>query len=93
MSKNDSKTATELINLIRDIILTELDKRDNTCVCQIVACNSDGTYNIVVIPDEQTVINGVKNVSPEVLKDGDYVYLYKFQNKLNNAIILTKLGK
>ncbi len=92
MSKNDSKTAIELINLIRDMISTELDKRDNTCVCQIVARNLDETFNIIVVPDERTVINRVKSISPDVLKEGDYVYVYKFQNRLNNAIIIAKVG-
>ena len=58
MSKNDSKTAIELINVIRDMISTELDKRDNTCVCQIVARNLDETFNKkfdkLILNDEST---------------------------------------
>ena len=88
----DNKTALDLINLIKDLVTDELNKRDNTCVCQVVACNEDGTYNIFVVPDTRTVITNVKSMSLEVIKVGDYVYVYKFQNKLNNAIILARAG-
>lgn len=88
----DNKTALDLINLIKDLVTDELNKRDNTCVCQVVACNEDGTYNIFVVPDTRTVITNVKSMSLEVIKIGDYVYVYKFQNKLNNAIILARAG-
>ena len=90
MARDDNKTAVELINLVRDIIINELDKRDNTCVCQVVTCNADGTYNLTVLPDTANIIRNVKSMSLEVLKVGDYVYVYKFQNKLNNAIILAR---
>ena len=92
MGKNDSKTATELINLIRDIVTDELNKRDNTCVCQVIACNKDDTYNIAVIPDTKNVVTNVKSLALEKIKEGDYVYVYKFQNKLNNSIILARSG-
>ena len=88
----DNKTALDLINLIKDLVTDELNKRDNTCVCQVVACNEDGTYNIFVVPDTRTVITNVKSMSLEVIKVGDYVYVYKIQNKLNNAIILARAG-
>ena len=89
--KNDT-AATALVDLIRDIFYQEASKLDNTATCRIMSCNSDDTYDIAVLPDLTSVVRSVKSISPEKLVVGDYVYIYKFANRLNNAIILSKIG-
>lgn len=91
-NRNNEQQAANLIDLIHYIVRGELDQRDNTVLARVVVCNSDETFNIVVVPDDQTVVERVKSISPDSLKEGDYVYVYKFQNKLSNAIIIAKVG-
>ena len=90
--KSTKNAANNMVDLIRELIQQELIKEDNTATCRIMACNSDGSYDINVLPDMVTVIRSVKSISPENLKEGDYAYIFKFKNKLNNAVIITKIG-
>lgn len=91
MSSNGD-AANNLVGLIRDLIKEELDKRDSTIVCQIASVNADGTYNIMIPPDDRSITSNIKSISPETLNVGDYAYLLKIQNKLNNSIILSRIG-
>jgi len=95
MGKKDTKNtlaATALVELMRDLIQQENLKRDATDTCCVRACNPDGTYDITVLPDTETVVKSVKSISPDNIRPGDYVYIFKFANKLNNAIIISKIG-
>lgn len=92
MGKDNTPAANAMIDLIRDLIVNELAKQDTTAVCKIISSNNDGSYNIVVFPDAITLISGVKSISPENFKAGEYAYIYKFRNKLNNAVIFAKIG-
>ena len=92
MNENNRVAAANMVELIRELIQQELVKEDNTATCQIMACNSDGSYDITILPDEITLIKSVKSITPENLKQGDYAYVYKFKNKLSNAIIFTRIG-
>ena len=89
---SDGNAANSLVGLIRDLINEELDKRDSTVVCQIASINADGTYNITIPPDDRNIASNIKSISPETLNVGDYAYLLKIQNKLNNSIILSRIG-
>ena len=92
MAQNKDVIALEFINLVKDLIKGELDKTDATILCRVVEANKDGTYNVTVVPDSSVVIKNVKNIGPNKLQQDDYVYVYKFNNQLNNAIILTAIG-
>ena len=90
--KSNTTAANNMVDLIRELIQQELIKEDNTATCRIMACNPDGSYDINVLPDMVTVVRSVKSISPENLKEGDYAYIFKFKNKLNNAVIIAKIG-
>ena len=90
--KNPTTAAAGMVDLIRELIQQELVKEDDTATCRIMACNPDGTYDITILPDMITVISSVKSISLENLKQGDYAYIYKFKNRLNNAIIIARVG-
>ena len=92
MAADNVNVAKDMIGLIRDLIIEELNKRDSTEICQIAAVNSDGTYHITIPPDDRNIVRNVVSISPDELKQGDYAYIYKFLGKLNNAIILTRIG-
>lgn len=90
--KEDTVAATAMVELIRDLIKQESAKEDDTATCCIMACNPDGSYDITVLPDTITLVRSVKSITPENLKVGDYAYIFKFKNKLNNAVIFAKIG-
>ena len=86
------KAANELVDIIRDIVLRELDKRDSTSLCQVIEQKDDIHFNVYVVPDEDTVIENVLNSSGLDVQVGDYVYIYKIGNKLNNSFIISKVA-
>ena len=92
MGKNQEPIASSMVGFLRDLINEEIAKQDSTEICQITEDNGDGTYNIVLLPDEKVILSKVKSISPEALAIGEYAYIYKFKNQLNNAIILSRLG-
>ena len=87
----NEKAANELVDIIRDIVLRELDKRDSTSLCYVTEQKDDLHFNVYVVPDEDTVIENVLNSSGLQIKVGDYVYIYKINNKLNNSFIISKV--
>ena len=88
---NDS--GNQLVNLIREIIKIEISKEDTTCICQVDSINSDGTANIIILPDMETKINNIQNNSNNEIASGDFVVLYKIKNQINNSFIMAKCGK
>lgn len=88
---NDS--GNQLVNLIREITKIEISKEDTTCICQVDSINSDGTANIIIIPDMETKINNIQNNSNNEIASGDFVVLYKIKNQINNSFIMAKCGK
>ena len=93
MGANDSnKAANEMVDLFRDLVIEQLETRDKTDVCRIFSINPDGTYNIVIPPDERNVVSNIKSISSETLFAGDYAYILKIKNRLNNSLILTRIG-
>lgn len=93
MAKNKDVMAVEFLDIIKDLIKNEIAQTDATILCRIVEANQDGTFNASIVPDNTTTIRNIKSVCSETLEQGDYVYVYKFNNQLNNAVILTSVGK
>lgn len=88
----DMQTAVELVDLIRSIVRSELNTKDSTVLGQIVQMNVDGSYDLYIEPDMNTVVHGMGVIAgmPQ-LNPGDYVYVYKIENKLQNAFIIRKI--
>lgn len=85
----DNNNATDFLDLINSMIEDKLSKMDQVDICQIVS-NDNGTnrYNIKLISDGDTVIHDVINCSKFSFSAGDYAYILKIKNQLNNAIII-----
>ena len=92
----DDKGVAKFVDVIRDLVKNEVDKTDSTIVCKVVAKNKvstyDYTYDVYVEPDEMNIISGIQNASNSDIEVGDYVYLYKIKNQLNNSFIFKKIG-
>lgn len=82
--------AEQLVSLIRELVKEELNKRDCTSMGVVKNVNNDGTANIYLIPDFDTVISNIKNSSKYNLKEGDIIVLYKINNQINNSFIISK---
>lgn len=82
--------AEQLVSLIRELVREELNKRDSTSIGVVRSTNNDGTVNIYLIPDFNTIISNIKNSSKYELKEGDVIVLYKINNQINNSFIISK---
>lgn len=91
MSKTSSE---EMVDLIKELIKAEISQLDQLVVCKIFECNTDGTYNVKVVPidDGQPMIKNVKASASMDLKTDDFVYAMSIKNQLNNLIIFAKIG-
>lgn len=85
------RAANELVDVIREVIKQELSKTDSTILCQIKAKKDDDHYDVSIVPDDQTLLRNVTNMTKFDLEVGDYVYVYKIKNQLNNCFICYKI--
>ena len=82
------KAANDLVDIIKDLIRQELDKRDSVILCEIAAKNADGSaYDVYVVPDHTTLIHNIPNMTRFDLNVGEYCYVYKIQNSFANSFI------
>lgn len=91
---NKTEQANSFLNIIRSIIKEEQDKRDRVEICQIDSVNEDGTVNIKMLSDFETVriIPNISNQSIYSFRSGDLAIIYMIQNQLSNAFIIAKCG-
>ena len=87
---NDS--ATQLVQLIREIVREELKDKDSTALFIVRQKNSNETYNISIYPDLDTVFYNIPNASKYDFDVGDMGVLYKLNNKPNNSFIINKFN-
>lgn len=97
MSKNDNlskiSAVNNMVDVIKEIVKDELNKQDNTVLCKIVRTNENGSYDVFIEPDEQNIVTNIPSIVDFELEQGDYVYVYKIRNQLNNSFIIKKIGE
>ena len=84
--------ADKMVDVIRDIIQQELSKIECTILCEVISKVDDDHYNVYVLPDKESVINNIPNMTKFDFTPGDYCYVYKIQNNLSNSFICSKVG-
>lgn len=89
-----TEQANSFLNIIRSIIKEEQNKRDRVEICQINSVNEDGTVNIKMLSDFESIriIPNISNQSIYSFKSGDLAIIYMIQNQLSNAFIIAKCG-
>ena len=87
---NSKKNAKSFVDIIRNAIRQELDTRDSTAVCVVQSVKADGTLNLYVLPDRQTVITNVTNQCRFDFTAGDSALLYLIGNRLSNSFVIAK---
>lgn len=85
------KAANLMVDIIKDIIQQELSKRDCTILCMIREKKDENHYDVSIVPDNNTIIRNVTNMTKFELSVGDYVYVYKINNQLSNSFICYKV--
>lgn len=82
--------AKDFLSVTRDIIEQQIRDRSTDAVCEIESVNEDGTLNVFVLPDKQTVLKNIINESRYNFKRGDNALLYKIHNRLSDSFVVAK---
>ena len=82
--------AKDFLSVTRDIIEQQIRDRSTDAVCEIESVNEDGTLNVFILPDKQTILKNVINESRYNFKRGDNALLYKIHNRLSDSFVVAK---
>ena len=82
--------AKDFLSVIRDIIEQQIKDLSTDAVCEIESVNEDGTLNVFVLPDKQTILKNITNESRYNFKRGDNALLYKVHNRLSDSFVVAK---
>lgn len=84
--------AKNFLGLTREIIEQQIRDRSTDAVCEIESVNEDGTLNVYILPDRQTVVRNIINESRYNFRRGDSALLYKIRNRLSDSFIIAKFN-
>jgi len=90
MNKNNTGEAKDFVEVVRDVMRQELNNRDSTAICIVESVNGDGTLNLYVLPDRQTVVRNIINQCRYNFNAGDTALLYLIGNRLSNSFVIAK---
>ena len=82
--------AKDFLSVTRDIIEQQIRDRSTDAVCEIESVNEDGTLNVFVLPDKQTILKNIINESRYNFRRGDNALLYKIHNRLSDSFVVAK---
>lgn len=87
--------ANELVELVRDLVAQELDKRDTVMVYTVSSRNEDtDTYDLYLDTEYRadgslpTLIRNIPNSTPAVYRPGEHVYVMRVRNQIAQAFII-----
>ena len=89
------RSASELVELIREVVAQELDKRDTVVVYTVYARHDlDDTYDLYMDIEENptgkkpNLIGGIRNNSSMTYRPGDRVYVMRVRNQSAQSFII-----
>lgn len=85
--------ADSMVDIIRGIVREEINKTDSTLLCQVKNIYSENAVDVVPMSDRKLLLHNVPNMTKFDLNIGDYVYVYKINNQLDNSFICYVLGR
>lgn len=85
--------ADNMVDIIRGIVREEINKTDSTILCQVKNIRSDNSADMIPVSDRSLILKNIPNMTKFDLSVGDYVYLYKINNQLDNSFVCYVLGK
>lgn len=85
------KAANKMLDIIRDIVLQELDREDNIILCQVKEQKDSCHYDLTDAADESHILHNILNVTTSDFNVGDYIYLYKINNDFAQSFIVSQI--
>lgn len=87
-----NKTIENLSSAIREIAAQEAEKHSDIVIGEIAEKNSDGTYDVFIVPDFVTPVTNIPNSSIYDFNVGEGCYIRKYNNQLQSSAIVDKIG-
>ncbi len=87
----NSSASNALVSLIREIIQDEIKDKDAAEICMVQSINDNGTLNIRLLSDMDTIIENISNNSAYKFETNDLAVLYKIKNNLSNSFVFSKV--
>lgn len=87
-----NKTIENLSSAIREIAAQEAEKHTDVVIGEIAEKNSDGTYDVFIVPDFVTPVTNIPNSSIYDFNIGEGCYVRKYNNQLQSSAIVDKIG-
>ena len=87
-----NKTIENLSSVIREIAAQEAEKHTDIVIGEIAEKNSDGTYDVFIVPDFVTPVTNIPNSSIYDFNIGEGCYVRKYNNQLQSSAIVDKIG-
>lgn len=85
--------ADNMVDIIRGVVREEINKTDSTILCQVKNIRSNNSADVIPVSDRSLILKNIPNMTKFDLSVGDYVYLYKINNQLDNSFVCYVLGK
>ena len=82
--------AKSFLSVMRQMVEQQTDTMSSDAVCEIESVNADGTLNIYILPDRETIVRNIINESRYDFKRGDNALLYKIRNRLSDSFVIAK---
>lgn len=85
-----SKSADKMLEIIRGVIRSELEREDAVEMCEVRRVDDDGGCEVSLLSDPDLRTVRARNATALTLAEGDRAYLYKVGGKLSNSFIFAK---
>lgn len=85
--------ADSMVDIIRGIVREEINKTDSTLLCCVKNIYSENAVDVIPVSDKTLILHNIPNMTKYNLNIGDYVYIYKVNNQLDNSFVCYVLGK
>ena len=87
---SDKKSAKGFVEVVRQVIGQEFEKKDKTIVAVVESINDDRTLNVYLPPDNTTVFRNIINESVYKFRTGDSAVLYCIKGDVANSFVVAK---
>lgn len=85
--------ADSMVDIIRGIVREEINKTDSTLLCCVKNIYSENAVDVVPVSDKTLILHNIPNMTKYDLNIGDYVYIYRVNNQLDNSFVCYVLGR
>lgn len=85
--------ADSMVDIIRGIVREEINKTDSTLLCRVKNIYSENAVDVIPVSDKTLILHNIPNMTKYDLNIGDYVYIYRVNNQLDNSFVCYVLGK